>query len=414
LPRTALGTAAAVRLTAPYAAASNDRLVARPIDAWSALPQQPGAPLPVASLVPEALSAWARLIAGAGGAESAGFVLKPKPPQRPTLLPRSVPTPEARLSRFWQTASPTARRMAGLLAASPVISLPIIRLVRQALLPEARQVHEAEVLLGGLLRIVTPPSEASLDPDELRYEFRHGLRSLLLDAVPTADALSVLEQVSSYVEEHLESGVDFRAVLADPAAARGSLVADESPFARVAVEVLLRLGGDYARLVAALPPGVAAPGEAPRAEVSVSYSSTHGRVGSAPPLQEPPALEPHAKSFPGLLHRLGRVRRPRVQITYDVETEGGLVKRELPFVMGVLGDFSGRPTQPLRPLKDRRFIHVDRDNFNEVMARMAPGLEFEVANSLKGDDSQLAVRLIFNSLEDFEPGRVVQQVEPLL
>jgi hypothetical protein len=291
-PRTALGIAAAVRLAAPYAAASNARLSARLIDAWSALPDQAGAPLPVASLVPEALSAWARLIAGAGGAESAGFVLKHEPPPRPILSPRSVPTPEARLSRFWQAASPTARRMAGLLAASPVISLPSIRLVRQALLPEARQVHEAEVLLGDLLRIVTPPGEAARNPDEVRYEFRYGLRSLLLDAVPAADALSVLEQVSSYVEEHLDSGLDFRAVLADPAAARGSLVADESPFARVAAEVLLRLGGDYARLVAALQPAMVDLGDAPRDEGSVSYSSPPGRVGTASPLQDPPALEP--------------------------------------------------------------------------------------------------------------------------
>jgi type VI secretion system protein ImpC len=79
----------------------------------------------------------------------------------------------------------------------------------------------------------------------------------------------------------------------------------------------------------------------------------------------------------------------------------------------VLGDFSGKPAQPHRPLKDRKFVQIDRVNFDEVMARMTPGLEFQVANSLKGDGSQLAVKLFFNSLEDFEPGRVVQQVEPL-
>ena len=412
-PRTALGTAAAVRLAAPYAAASNARLDARPIDAWTDLPEQAGAPLPVASLVPEALSAWARLVAGAGGAESAGFVLELEPPLRPPLPPRSTLSSEARLQRFWRAASPTARRLAGLLAASPVISLPVIRLVRQALLPEARQVHEAEVLLGDLLRVVTPPGEAHLDPDELRYEFRDGLRSLLLDAVPTAEALTVLEQVSSYVEKHLESGVDFRAVLADPAAARGSLVADESPFARVAAEVLLRLGGDYARMVAALPAVAADIDGAPRDEGGVSFPSPPGRVGAAPPLQDPPALELHAKSFPSLQRKLDRVRSPRVQITYDVETSGALVKRELPFVMGVLGDFSGKPVQPLMPLKDRKFIQIDRDNFNEVMARLTPGLEIRVANTLKGDGSQLAVRLTFNSLEDLEPGGVLGQVEPL-
>ena len=111
--------------------------------------------------------------------------------------------------------------------------------------------------------------------------------------------------------------------------------------------------------------------------------------------------------------KLSRVRKPRVHITYEVETEGARVLRELPFVMGVLGDFSGKPTQPLKPLKDRKFIQIDRDNFNEVMARMTPGLEFRVVNTLKGDGSEMAVKLEFNALEDFDPGRVVQQVEPL-
>jgi len=111
--------------------------------------------------------------------------------------------------------------------------------------------------------------------------------------------------------------------------------------------------------------------------------------------------------------KLSRVRKPRVHITYEVETEGAKVERELPFVMAVLGDFSGKPTQPLKPLKDRKFIQIDRDNFNEVMARMTPGLEFRVANTLKGDGSELAVKMQFNALEDFDPDRVVQQVEPL-
>ena len=111
--------------------------------------------------------------------------------------------------------------------------------------------------------------------------------------------------------------------------------------------------------------------------------------------------------------KLSRVRKPRVHITYEVETEGARVLRELPFVMGVLGDFSGKPTQPLKPLRDRKFIQIDRDNFDEVMARMTPGLEFRVTNTLKGDGSEMAVKLRFDGLEDYDPGRVVQQVEPL-
>jgi type VI secretion system protein ImpB len=111
--------------------------------------------------------------------------------------------------------------------------------------------------------------------------------------------------------------------------------------------------------------------------------------------------------------KLSRVRKPHVHITYEVETEGAVEQKELPFVVGVIGDFSGNPTQPLKPLSDRKFISIDRDNFNDIMARMTPGLNFRVENTLKGDGSEMAVQLAFKSIEDFDPGRVVEQVEPL-
>lgn len=111
--------------------------------------------------------------------------------------------------------------------------------------------------------------------------------------------------------------------------------------------------------------------------------------------------------------KLNKVRKPRVHITYDVETEGAVETKELPFVIGVMGDFSGDPTEPLKPLRDRKFIGIDRDNFDQVMRRMSPGLKLKVENTLKGDGSSMPVELSFSSMEDFEPGRVVQQVEPL-
>jgi type VI secretion system protein ImpB len=111
--------------------------------------------------------------------------------------------------------------------------------------------------------------------------------------------------------------------------------------------------------------------------------------------------------------KLKRVRKPRVHITYEVETEGAEILRELPFVVGIMGDFSGDPTEPLRPLAERKFIQIDRDNFNEVMARMTPGLNLRVDNKLADDGSQMAVALKFNSIEDFEPGRVAEQVPAL-
>lgn len=111
--------------------------------------------------------------------------------------------------------------------------------------------------------------------------------------------------------------------------------------------------------------------------------------------------------------KLKRVRKPRVHITYEVETEGAVVVKELPFVVGVIGDFSGNPTEPLKPIKDRKFIQIDRDNINDVMKRMTPGLNLRVENTLADDGSEMSVQLKFNSMEDFDPTNVVKQVEPL-
>ncbi|CAM2905060.1 type VI secretion system contractile sheath small subunit [Pseudoalteromonas distincta] len=111
--------------------------------------------------------------------------------------------------------------------------------------------------------------------------------------------------------------------------------------------------------------------------------------------------------------KLKRVRKPRVHITYDVETEGAEVKKELPFVVGVMGDFSGDNTDALKPLKDRRFIQIDRDSFNDVLKRMSPSLSWKVENTLTDDGSEFQVDLSFKSIEDFEPAAVVNQVEPL-
>jgi type VI secretion system protein ImpB len=111
--------------------------------------------------------------------------------------------------------------------------------------------------------------------------------------------------------------------------------------------------------------------------------------------------------------KLERVRKPRVHIKYEVETEGALVEKELPFVVGVLGDFSGDPVEALKPLNERKFIQIDRDNFDEVMARMTPGLQLRVENTLAGDGSEMPVSLRFSRLQDFEPASIVAQVPAL-
>lgn len=113
--------------------------------------------------------------------------------------------------------------------------------------------------------------------------------------------------------------------------------------------------------------------------------------------------------------KLERVRPPRVNISYDVETGGAVEMKELPFVMGVLGDFSGQPVEPLAKLKDRKFVEVTLDNFDDVLASMKPHLQFSVENKLtdEADGGKLGVDLTFKSMDDFSPDAVARQVKPL-
>src|SRR5215472_2643826 len=114
-----------------------------------------------------------------------------------------------------------------------------------------------------------------------------------------------------------------------------------------------------------------------------------------------------------LQKKLGRIRPPRVQITYDVETGGAIEKKELPLVVGIMADLAGKPEKALMPVKSRKFVEIDRDNFNDVLASINPRLAFQVPTRLKDDDSKLNVELKFQRIDDFRPESIVQQVEPL-
>src|SRR5690606_23951418 len=111
--------------------------------------------------------------------------------------------------------------------------------------------------------------------------------------------------------------------------------------------------------------------------------------------------------------KLQRIRPPRVQLTYDVEVGGGKEVKELPFVIGVLGDFSAASALEKTKLKDKKFINVDLDNIDEVMQSLAPRATFQVENTLTEEGGRMAVDLTFNSMQDFRPENVVQQVDPL-
>jgi type VI secretion system protein ImpB len=113
--------------------------------------------------------------------------------------------------------------------------------------------------------------------------------------------------------------------------------------------------------------------------------------------------------------KLERVRPPRVNISYEVETGGAIEKKELPFLMGVLGDFTGHAAEPLPRLKDRKFVEVTPDNFDDVLASMKPRLQITVENKLAEDSDagKLALELNFRSMDDFSPDAVARQVKPL-
>ncbi|ATE72015.1 type VI secretion system contractile sheath small subunit [Lysobacter capsici] len=111
--------------------------------------------------------------------------------------------------------------------------------------------------------------------------------------------------------------------------------------------------------------------------------------------------------------RLQKVRPPRVQLTYDVEKGDAIEQKEIPFVVGVLGDFSGKQDGPQPKIKDRKFVNVDMDNFDEVLEGMAPRAVFRVPNKISDAGGEFGVELNFKSIEDFRPEAVVQQVEPL-
>ncbi|HYR28787.1 MAG TPA: type VI secretion system contractile sheath small subunit [Thermoanaerobaculia bacterium] len=111
--------------------------------------------------------------------------------------------------------------------------------------------------------------------------------------------------------------------------------------------------------------------------------------------------------------KLGRVRPPRVQITYDVETGGAIEKKELPLIVGIMADLAGKPDGPVVPIKNRKFVEIDRDNFNDVCASIGPRVAIQVTNKMKDDDTKMNVELRFRKIDDFRPEAVVQQVEPL-
>ncbi|WPB77153.1 SAV_2336 N-terminal domain-related protein [Archangium violaceum] len=297
--RTALRHHPAVWMHGREPGDSNARLVlgSRP---GVVVPGQRGAvPVPTITLERESFLQWARVVAGRAGAWTPGVLMREGGAARkaPERIPEGL-EPLEQVQRFESMASPLAQRLVQLLAAVP-LSLPVMRLVERTRLPEAGQVHLAEVFLSGLLEEVGPPGGTG-DPEQVQYDFRPGVREVLLASVPPAESIATLQSVSKYVEERLGQTLDFPAMLADPTKF-GDEQLDESlkPFARVAAAVLRQLGGEYASLATrleGLPPGQ---GHATRSrtEVPAEESPTQTERTETPPEERPatPRWQPSGK-----------------------------------------------------------------------------------------------------------------------
>ena len=226
----------------------NQRLDLRGLSPWDEVDLGAGIRVPVVTLEPEAFLAWAKVVSSKQGAWCPGFIFEPDVTAGASQFEGldSGESAEQRVQRFRATASPMARRLAGLLAAAPVISLPIVRIIRDRLLPESRQVHVAEFfgsqLLEPLLR-----GQSSINPDLIKYNFISGVREFLIESVSTEDALDVLEEVSKFVSGKFGISMKtFTAILKDPSqAAKPDFLEQSYSFAYLTTKILKQLGGKY-------------------------------------------------------------------------------------------------------------------------------------------------------------------------
>lgn len=281
--RTALGLAAPVHLRAPAVAATNEHLTGAEMHGWTAVDRQDAQHAfvaPVATIDPRSLGQLARLVGGPAPDATAGFFfdiaamrdLGPPPP------PRDMDARE-RVRRFWSVASSPARRLASAFAASPFLSLRVLRLLRRELIPHGSHIHEAEVLLSGIVQ--RAPDRADLDHGDVPLAFSGGVRPLLLDNVNTDDALRVLRRAAELAAEDQPDAHQFLAALDDPDSVATALSSNEGTFAHAVAGFMSWIGGPYARIVARSP-GQAASTES-SAEPAVAQEAPRPMMPSGTP-----------------------------------------------------------------------------------------------------------------------------------
>ncbi len=305
-PRTGLALTEKTSLAAPRPGVPNQRLRSSDVSQrWQPLGVGELA-IPVLTLEPRAVSRWAGMVAGVAGVRMPGLkfemaVASPigmgedRAPSGGEEEARQ-PTAAERVRAFRAGASLTARRLAGYLAAAP-LSLPVMRLVQAVMLPESRQVHLAEVFLGGLLRQMTP--EGLVGPEEVQYEFENGVRDLLLNEVRRHETIQVIEEISVWLERQAGMRYGFMAILEGKGTVEDVVVDDLSrPFARVAAGILRRLGKEYSSAV-----------EKIERELEASGKSRESGYHPGPiPYGEPLSVEEGSAGSAAALREVGRLR----------------------------------------------------------------------------------------------------------
>ncbi|MUG93071.1 SUMF1/EgtB/PvdO family nonheme iron enzyme [Scytonema sp. UIC 10036] len=255
--RTGLSLGAMVQLGSSTPGVPNQNLLIKEILLWDDINFATGIKVPVLTLEPEMAATWSEMVAGKSYARATGFVFPSEFQPFEDLETETDDSNEERVHSFRLTASPMARKLASLLSAAPIITLPIVRVIREAMLKELQQVHVAEVFLGGIIKPlgdITPET----NPDEIQFAFIHKetsddkvgdkrtIRDIFLDAAPETDSLEVLNAISKHFADRLGKTVrEFYALLRKPQVAEIDGFSTK-PFALVTAKVLRRLGGDYA------------------------------------------------------------------------------------------------------------------------------------------------------------------------
>jgi hypothetical protein len=244
--RTALSLGSMVLFKALSAGVSNRDLIITKQLLWDDIEFSTAIKIPVFSLETEILSKWAKMIAAKGQTEAVGFIFSPELEDTSDLeetLPDPVQDAQERVNRFYLASSPLGVKLAMLLAAAPVIILPVVRIIQERMLPESSQIQVAEVFLGGLLKPLTA-IERFTNPDEVQYDFMsEEIRIILLKNAPKSQAIRVFNKVSEYVAAQLGKSVKkFAAQLQNPYQQQ-----EVKSFAEVSEGILRNLGGEYAQ-----------------------------------------------------------------------------------------------------------------------------------------------------------------------